>query len=75
MTQHSNRPKWAAMSKAEFNEGAPNTLAVPFGPVRIAATPDAFGTSALFGEAPPPAAPHRRQAPEPGDIEGQNELF
>lgn len=62
------------MVRADFELAAPNHLPTPTGPQRIPATPDAYGTQALFGEPVPPKA-SRSTRPQPGGIEGQNQLF
>lgn len=66
---------WTGMSRADFDEAAPNQLPVPAGPVRIPAKPDAYGTTALFGE-PAPGPQSRRERPvRPGHTDSQDELF
>ncbi|MFF1452210.1 hypothetical protein ACFVYF_29350 [Streptomyces sp. NPDC058274] len=75
MNENSSRPQWTAMSLAEFDAAAPNTLAVSPGPRRVLATPDDCGTPALFGEEPRPAPRRRRPAAKPDDVEGQHGLF
>ncbi|MCG8971827.1 hypothetical protein [Streptomyces sp. CL12-4] len=52
---------WSAMSRADFDEGAPLALVdADTVTCRVEAIPDACGTEALFGEAPTP-----RRAPGP----------
>ncbi|MGW2998797.1 hypothetical protein [Streptomyces sp. NPDC001155] len=65
---------WAAMQRAEFDRDAPIELPVPTGRPRIPATPDAFGTEALFGDQVP-APQQRARPPQPGDSGGQDGLF
>jgi hypothetical protein len=65
---------WTDMGRADFDEAAPNQLPVAAGPVRIPAKPDAYGTTALFGE-PTPGSRPRRDPVRPGDADGQDELF
>lgn len=65
---------WTAMNHGDFDAGAPITLPVGTGPRRIYATPDRHGTQALFGEQPPARAA-RAARTNPGETEGQEELF
>ncbi|WP_037818515.1 hypothetical protein [Streptomyces sp. NRRL S-146] len=62
---------WSRMRRGEFDESAPLTLiderAARAG-ARVPATPDAYGTAALFGDEVPPArraAPRRTRTEEP----------
>ncbi|MFE4869432.1 hypothetical protein [Streptomyces sp. NPDC056682] len=66
---------WTDMGRADFDAAAPNQLPVPAGPARIAATPDRYGTPALFGDPVPEPARRRAGRERPGDIDGQDELF
>ncbi|MGB8946512.1 MAG: hypothetical protein WCD21_40700 [Streptomyces sp.] len=66
---------WTVMGPADFDEAAPNHLPVSAGPARIPATPDRFGTEALFGEPTPGPRPRPGRPVAPGDIDGQDELF
>ncbi|MFE3185513.1 hypothetical protein ACFXKR_32245 [Streptomyces violascens] len=66
---------WADMGRADFDAAAPNQLPIPAGPARITAPPDRFGTPALFGDSVPEPAPRRAGREQPGDVDGQEELF
>jgi hypothetical protein len=66
---------WADMGRADFDAAAPNQLPVPAGPARIAATPDRFGTPALFGDPVPDSGPRQAGRKRPGDADGQEALF
>ncbi|MEU3741993.1 hypothetical protein AB0E78_33645 [Streptomyces sp. NPDC032198] len=66
---------WMGMGRTDFDEAAPNQLPVPAGPARIAATPDRFGTAALFGDPVPDSGPRREARERPGDADGHEELF
>lgn len=68
------RPNWTAMNHAAFDSAAPNELNIPAA-ARIVAEPDRYGTSALFGEEPPPPRPSRPPRPAACDAEGQDALF
>ncbi|MDI3101972.1 hypothetical protein QJ054_33600 [Streptomyces sp. AN-3] len=67
---------WSAMRRADFDEGAPlalvetDTLAR-----RIEAVPDAYGTEALFGEAPRPRRATRARRPAVGAGPQDDSLF
>ncbi|MFG2986171.1 hypothetical protein ACGFYQ_33805 [Streptomyces sp. NPDC048258] len=58
---------WTAMGRADFDPSAPAALIEPEAVVRpVPAVPDAYGTEALFGDAPrPQRAAHRMPAPKP----------
>ncbi|MER6543124.1 hypothetical protein [Streptomyces sp. NPDC001250] len=66
---------WTQMGRADFDATAPNELPVQAGPARIVAVPDRFGTAALFGDTAPDPSPRRSGREQPGDIDGQEELF
>ncbi|MGG7574168.1 hypothetical protein [Streptomyces sirii] len=58
---------WRQMGRADFDESAPLTLvderAARAAGARVPATPDAYGTAALFGEeVPAPRTALRRRA-------------
>ncbi|MFI1201684.1 hypothetical protein ACH4VR_19895 [Streptomyces sp. NPDC020883] len=62
---------WRQMGRSDFDESAPLALvderAARAG-ARVPATPDAYGTAALFGDEVPPArraAPRRAPSKEP----------
>lgn len=65
---------WTAMNPGDFDAGASITLPVGTRPGRIYATPDRHGTQALFGQQPPARAV-RAARTNPGESEGQEELF
>ncbi|MFC4512154.1 hypothetical protein [Streptomyces ehimensis] len=67
----SSRPTWTSMSRAAFDPDAPNELHAPAA-ARIIASPDRYGTAALFGEEPPPPRPTVKQ---PAPVKGQDALF
>ncbi|WP_413100849.1 hypothetical protein [Streptomyces sp. Inha503] len=61
-------PKWSQMGRAEFDGSAPLALideATARTGARVPATPDAYGTAALFGDEVPArrAAPRRKTQP------------
>ncbi|MEV4741638.1 hypothetical protein [Streptomyces sp. NPDC049555] len=62
---------WTTMNRAAFDIQAPNELPVPAS-ARIMASPDRYGTPALFGDEPPPP---RTDPKKPARHEGQEELF
>ncbi|MCX4666564.1 hypothetical protein OG453_07750 [Streptomyces sp. NBC_01381] len=66
---------WTQMGRADFDSAAPNELPVHAGPVRIVAAPDRFGTAALFGDTFPDRSPRCSGHGQPGDADGQEELF
>ncbi|MBT2674697.1 hypothetical protein J7E95_28585 [Streptomyces sp. ISL-14] len=66
---------WTQMGRADFDATAPNELPVQAGPARITAVPDRFGTAALFGDTVPDPGPRRSGREQPGDVDGQAELF
>ncbi|GAA3851733.1 hypothetical protein GCM10022403_098970 [Streptomyces coacervatus] len=66
---------WTQMRRADFDATAPQELPVQAGPARIAAVPDWFGTAALFGDTVPDRTPRRSGREQPGDVDGQEELF
>ncbi|MGW2719752.1 hypothetical protein [Streptomyces sp. NPDC001492] len=69
------RRDWTVMGRADFDAAAPNELPIPADPARIAAVPDRFGTAALFGDTVPDPGPRRSGREQPGDVDGQEELF
>ncbi|WP_371605013.1 hypothetical protein OG345_42100 (plasmid) [Streptomyces sp. NBC_01220] len=68
MTHGSSAPTdWSAMSRADFDAGAPLALVDADAVIRpVLAVPDECGTEALFGDEPTPARP--RRAPRPASL-------
>ncbi|MGG2460183.1 hypothetical protein ACO0M4_10235 [Streptomyces sp. RGM 3693] len=62
---------WRQMERGDFDEAMPLTLVderAARAAARVPATPDAYGTAALFGDEVPPvrrAAPRRAPSAEP----------
>ncbi|MEU1307746.1 hypothetical protein ABZ419_02455 [Streptomyces cinnamoneus] len=69
-----DRPDWAAMDPADFDAAIPNELHVPAA-ARIFAVSDRFGTSALFGDEPPPARTAPRKPASTDSSDAQPSLF